>query len=46
MRDEFLRNIYTSSKDYTSVIKNLNECNLKVGASWLLSKVENPRKNI
>ncbi|MCK4384373.1 MAG: hypothetical protein KAW66_13820, partial [Candidatus Lokiarchaeota archaeon] len=44
-RDELLKNIGTSSKDYISVIKNLNEDVKKVGTSWLLSIVENARKN-
>ncbi len=46
MKDEFLNNINTTSKDYINVIRNLDEHNLKVGTSWLLSIVENTRNAI
>ena len=46
MRDEFLDNIDTTNKDYINVMKNLNEYDLKVGTSWLLSIVENSRNSI
>lgn len=49
-RDEFLENIDTIIKDtgidYIKAIKNLDEHNLKVGASWLLSIVEKIRNTI
>ncbi len=49
-RDEFLKNINNTfkktGKDYIKVIKNLNERDLKVGTSWLLSIVENTRNTI
>jgi len=46
MKDEFLNNIDTTNKDYINVIQNLDEHNLKVGTSWLLSIVENTRNAI
>ena len=49
-RNEFLKNIdeiiKKTGKDYIKVIKKLNEHNLKVGTSWLLSIVENTRITI
>ena len=49
-RDEFLKNLDNvykiSGNDYITVIKNLNEHNLKVGTSWLLSIVENTRNTL
>jgi len=49
-RDEFLENIDTIIKDtgidYIKAIKNLDDHNLKVGASWLLSIVEKIRNTI
>ena len=49
-RDEFLENIDTIIKntgiDYIKAIKHLDEHNLKVGASWLLSIVEKIRNTI
>jgi len=45
-RDELLKSLDTSSKDYISEIKNLDEDIKKVGTSWLLSIVENTRNNI
>jgi UDP-N-acetylglucosamine/UDP-N-acetylgalactosamine diphosphorylase len=49
-RDEFLKNldnIYKKTgKDYINVIKSLNEHDLKVGTSWLLSIVENTRNTV
>jgi UDP-N-acetylglucosamine/UDP-N-acetylgalactosamine diphosphorylase len=44
-RDEFLKNLDTS-KDYISVIQKLDEHNLKIGTSWLLSIVENTRNTV
>ena len=44
-RDEFLKNIDTS-KIYINAIKNLNEQNLVVGTTWLLSIVEDTRNTI
>ncbi len=44
-RDELLKNISGTSKDYISVIQNLNEDIKKTGTNWLLSIVENTRKN-
>ncbi len=46
MKDEFLNNIDTTNKDYIDVIQNLDDHNLKVGTSWLLSIVENTRNAI
>jgi len=46
MKDEFLNNIDTTNKDYINVIQNLDERNLKVGTSWLLSIVDNTRNAI
>ncbi|MHA1931919.1 MAG: UDP-N-acetylglucosamine pyrophosphorylase [Promethearchaeota archaeon] len=45
-RDEFLKNINTTSKDYINAIKNLNEDVKKAGTSWLLSIVENTRSKV
>ncbi|NVM36109.1 MAG: hypothetical protein HWN81_10970 [Candidatus Lokiarchaeota archaeon] len=45
-RDEFLNNIDATNKDYITVIKNLNEHNLEIGTSWLLSIVEKTRSAI
>ena len=45
-RDELLKSIGSSSKDYISEIKNLDEDIKKAGTSWLLSIVENTRNNI
>ena len=49
-RDKLLENIDTIIKDtgmdYIKAIKNLDEHNLKVGASWLLSIVEKIRNTI
>ena len=44
-RDEFLKNISGTSKDYISVIRNLNEDVKKTGTNWLLSIVEYTRKH-
>ncbi len=46
IKDEFLNNIDTTNKDYINVIQNLDEHNLKVGTSWLLSIVDNARNAI
>ena len=46
MKEEFLNNIDTTNMDYINVIQNLDEYNLKVGTSWLLSIVENTRHAI
>ncbi len=45
-RDEFLRNIDVTGKDYVSVIKNLNEDVKKTGTSWLIGIVENARNSV
>jgi len=45
-RDELLKSIDTSSKDYISEINNLDEDIKKAGTSWLLSIVENTRNKI
>ena len=45
-RDEFLKNIDASSKDYISVIKNLKEDVKIAGTSWLLSIIEKTRNNV
>ena len=44
-RDEFLKNLDTS-KGYITVIQNLNDNDLNVGTSWLLSIVEKTRNTI
>jgi UDP-N-acetylglucosamine/UDP-N-acetylgalactosamine diphosphorylase len=50
MKEEFLKNIEISiqklGKDYIKIIQNLNEDNLKLGSSWLLSIVEYTRDKI
>ncbi|MHA1671475.1 MAG: UDP-N-acetylglucosamine pyrophosphorylase [Promethearchaeota archaeon] len=46
MKEEFLNNMDTTNKDYINVIQNLDEKNLKIGSSWLLSIVENTRNAI
>ncbi len=46
MKEEFLINLDITNKDYINVIQNLDERNLKVGTSWLLSIVENTRNTI
>ncbi|MHA1254636.1 MAG: hypothetical protein ACTSPS_03440 [Promethearchaeota archaeon] len=49
-RDEFVKNLNSIYKktgnDYINCIKNLNERDLKVGTSWLLSILENTRISI
>jgi len=45
-RDEFLTNIDLTSKDYITVIKNLDEVSLKIGTLWLLSLVEKSRNHV
>ena len=45
-RDEFLQNLDSTSKDYINVIKNLDDYNLELGTSWLLSIVEHTRNTI
>ncbi len=49
-KDEFLENIDATiqkiGNDYIKVIQNLNQNNLEVGASWLLSIVEKTRDKI
>jgi UDP-N-acetylglucosamine/UDP-N-acetylgalactosamine diphosphorylase len=46
LRDEFLNNIDTTSKDYISEIQNLSKEIKKVGTSWLLSIVANTKNVI
>ncbi|GAG75706.1 unnamed protein product, partial [marine sediment metagenome] len=46
LRDEFLNNIDTTSKDYISEIQNLSTEIKKVGTSWLLSIVTNTKNVI
>jgi uncharacterized protein (UPF0305 family) len=46
LRDEFLNNIDTISKDYISEIQNLSKEIKKVGTSWLLSIVANTKNVI
>ena len=49
-KDGFLKSIDTkiedTSTDYIKVMQNLDEHNLKVGTSWLLSIVEKIRNSI
>jgi len=49
-KGEFLKNLdniyMKTGKDYITVIKNLDEHNLKSGTSWLLSIVENTRDTL
>ena len=46
MKEEFLNNLDTTNKDYITVIQNMTNGAKKAGTSWLLSIVENTRKNI
>jgi len=46
LKDEFLNNIDTTSKDYISEIQNLSKEIKKVGTSWLLSIVANTKNVI
>ncbi|MHA1914701.1 MAG: hypothetical protein ACW97V_10090 [Promethearchaeota archaeon] len=45
-RDEFLKNLDISSKDYISVIRNLNEKVKNTGTTWLLSIVEYTKNKV
>ncbi|MBY8984995.1 MAG: UDP-N-acetylglucosamine pyrophosphorylase [Candidatus Lokiarchaeota archaeon] len=45
-RDEFLKNINITSKDYITAIKNLSSDSREVGTLWLLSIVEKTRNTI
>jgi UDP-N-acetylglucosamine/UDP-N-acetylgalactosamine diphosphorylase len=45
-RDEFLQCLNSTNKDYINVIQDLDEHNLKLGTSWLLSIVEHTRNSI
>jgi len=46
MKEEFLNNINTTNKNYINLIQNLDEHNLNLGTSWLLSIVEKTRNDI
>jgi UDP-N-acetylglucosamine/UDP-N-acetylgalactosamine diphosphorylase len=46
MKEEFLNNIDTTNKNYINLIQNLDEHNLNLGTSWLLSIVEKTRNDI
>jgi UDP-N-acetylglucosamine/UDP-N-acetylgalactosamine diphosphorylase len=45
-RDELLKNIDFSNRDYITEIKNLNKDVKKAGTSWLFSIVENARNSV
>jgi len=45
-RDEFLKSINLTNNDYINVIRNLNENNIEVGTSWLLSIIEKTRSSV
>ncbi|MHA2473841.1 MAG: UDP-N-acetylglucosamine pyrophosphorylase [Promethearchaeota archaeon] len=46
MRNEFVKSLDVSSKDYISAIRDLDDDTKKVGTSWLLSIVEYARKMV
>ena len=45
-KDEFLKNINITNKDYITTLKNLSSDNREVGTLWLLSIVEKTRNSV